>query len=292
MKPAFYLGLDGGGTGCRARLRGTDGALLGEGTGGPANIRLGLDVAWHNMLDAIDGALGQAGLRRDALDRVAAGLGLAGIMDSSEADRTVAAGPAFAAARAVSDAHIACLGAFGGRDGAILIAGTGSAAHMILEGRAMPMFGWGFEVDDKGSAASLGRAAVAASLDGRDGLGPATPLTSAILEKLGSAPAEIVKWTTQARPRDYGTLAPLAIAHAERGDAVALRLVRKTAEEIEAMLGRLVAIGAPRLCLIGGMAAPITPWLSPWARAALSDREQDPVEGAILMMREEGGNGG
>ncbi|MDE1150555.1 MAG: BadF/BadG/BcrA/BcrD ATPase family protein [Azospirillaceae bacterium] len=76
--PLYFLGIDGGGTKCRARLRDARGALLGEGLGGPANIRLGLDLAWGSILDAADGALAQAGLDRDALDQTHAGLGLAG----------------------------------------------------------------------------------------------------------------------------------------------------------------------------------------------------------------------
>ena len=34
----LFLGIDGGGSKCRARIRDDGGRLLGEGAGGPANI--------------------------------------------------------------------------------------------------------------------------------------------------------------------------------------------------------------------------------------------------------------
>lgn len=282
----FLIGVDGGGTGCRVRVRDTAGSLLGEGAGGPGNIRLGLDVAWNNICAALDVALAEAGLDRTALAQASVGLGLAGIVDLGTAQAAIAAGPACGAARAVSDAHIACLGAFGGGDGAILISGTGSAGHAVINGVGVPMFGWGFEVDDKGSAAALGRSAITAALDGRDGLARETDFTREVLDVLGSTAQAIVHWISGARPRQFGEIAPLAFAHAHRGDAVALSLVRRSAGEVEAMIARLIEIGAERVCLVGGMAEHIAPWLTPWARGTLAMRQEDATEGAILLARQ------
>ena len=41
----LFLGVDGGGTQCRARLADRAGRILGEGIAGPANIRLGLEAS-------------------------------------------------------------------------------------------------------------------------------------------------------------------------------------------------------------------------------------------------------
>lgn len=282
----FLIGVDGGGTGCRVRVRDSGGSLLGEAAGGPGNIRLGIDVAWGNILGALDGALAQAGLDRAAFAQASMGLGLAGIVDLQTAQATIAAGPLCGAVRAVSDAHIACLGAFGGGDGAILISGTGSAGHAVIDGVGVPMFGWGFEVDDKGSAASLGRSAITAALDGRDGLARETSFTREVLDVLGTTAPAIVRWVSAAQPRQFGEIAPLVFAHAARGDPVALALVRRSAAEVEAMIARLIEIGAVRVCLVGGMADHIAPWLTPWARGLLAVRQEDATEGAILLARQ------
>ena len=46
MSGRLFLGIDGGGTRCRARLCDDAGRTLGEGTAGAANVRLGLERAF------------------------------------------------------------------------------------------------------------------------------------------------------------------------------------------------------------------------------------------------------
>ena len=75
---ALLLGVDGGGTGCRARLVDLEGQILGEGTAGPANMRFGMD---GQLCGGVAGdrrsCLGQAGLTLEEADIVAC-LALAG----------------------------------------------------------------------------------------------------------------------------------------------------------------------------------------------------------------------
>ncbi len=58
----LLLGIDGGGSRCRARLCSLSGAKLGEGTGGPSNIRLGVDQSFASVLQATTRCISQAGL--------------------------------------------------------------------------------------------------------------------------------------------------------------------------------------------------------------------------------------
>ncbi len=283
MLVSYLIGIDGGGTGCRARLRDRDGRSLAEGSGGPANIRLGIAQAWGNILDAVDEALAAAGLTRAIFADAAIGLGLAGIVTPADAAATIAAGPMFATMAAASDAHAACLGAFSGRDGAILITGTGSAGYAWVDAQGHHVGGWGFEVSDRGSAAVLGRAAIALALDGHDRVIAPSSLTAAIIDHFGGGPADVVAWVADARPRDYGRLAPIVIDHALAGDVHALNLVRNAVRDVEALMARLAVIGTGRVALIGGMAAPYAAWLSPWARSILHPADADPVDGAILL---------
>ncbi len=57
---ALLLGVDGGGTGCRARLVDLKGQVRGEGTAGPANIRFGIKESFAAVLRATDEALAQS----------------------------------------------------------------------------------------------------------------------------------------------------------------------------------------------------------------------------------------
>lgn len=281
----LFLGVDGGGTSCRARLVDASGRLLGRGAGSGANIRLGLATSWAAILDATDQALAEAGLDRQALSRTKVALGLAGITSTKDPDRLRAAGPAFAGIAIESDAHIACLGAFGGEDGAILILGTGSRGYIIRNGTACSIGGWGFTLSDLGSGAEIGRASVRAAVLAYDGLGPATDFTSAVLARLGGDPPAAIAWSDAARPGDYADLAPEALRCAGSGDTVAGTIVAQAAADAGALIRRLGELGAARVCLLGGLAPALEAWLPPWARARLAPPQGDPVDGALLMAR-------
>ena len=149
--------------------------------------------------------------------------------------------------------------------------------------KATQIGGWGFEVCDNGSAADLGRMAIRAALEGQDGLAPDTGFTRALIEHFGGHPADIVHWVTTAKPRDYGALAPLVMGFANGGDAVAVALVQHSANDLARYIGRLHAIGADKVCLVGGMAPIFRPWIDPKTRAGLAEPEHDALEGGLLM---------
>ena len=280
----IFAGVDGGGTKCRVRLCDASGRWLAEAEGGPANIRLGLTLVWGNILGALDRAMTQAGRGPATCNKISMGLGLAGIADASDVEKTLKAGPQFARIDASTDAHIACLGAFEGRDGGILIAGTGSAGYAWVGQTAYTVGGWGFEVCDDGSAAALGREAIRSSLHSHDGLTPATDFTRALIRHFGQ-PADIVHWVTTAKPRDFGVLAPMTMQYAQAGDPVAVELVQTSAHDLGRYIMRLHEIGCEKVCLVGGMAEPFLPWLAPWTRAVLAQPRRDALEGAILLAR-------
>ena len=58
----LLLGIDGGGSRCRARLYNLSGAKLGEGTAGPANIRLGVDQSFASVLQATSLCMSAGGI--------------------------------------------------------------------------------------------------------------------------------------------------------------------------------------------------------------------------------------
>src|SRR5947209_5839300 len=135
MTDGLLLGVDGGGTNCRARLASRDGRVLGEGKSGPANIRLGLDLAMAAVLDAARQALGCAGLPETALRSTTACLALAGATEPEELAAARACKLPFARTLVTADAHAACLGAHRGGDGGIVVIGTGSIGWAVIGGR-------------------------------------------------------------------------------------------------------------------------------------------------------------
>ena len=124
----LFLGVDGGATHCRARLRDADGKLLAEASGAAANIHVDFAAAVAAMRAAVDEVLAKAGLGDGHPETIALGFGLAGFKQGSDQTRVAAAFPGFRLVRAANDATTACIGAHAGADGGLVIAGTGSAA--------------------------------------------------------------------------------------------------------------------------------------------------------------------
>ena len=155
MREPLFLGLDGGGTKCRARLRDPQGMLLGEGSGGRANLRLDPDLVWNSVLTATREALSSAKLGEHELARVHAGMGAAGAGQASSLERFLSRPHPFASMTVDTDAHAAWLGAFNGGDGAILIVGTGSCGYGSVGGKRHYVGGWGYEISDEGSGSTI-----------------------------------------------------------------------------------------------------------------------------------------
>jgi glucosamine kinase len=132
----LLLGVDGGATLCRARLQAMSGELLGEGMAGPANIRLGLQQSFSSVLEATTECLRQAGLAPGDLARIVACLALAGASEPGALAQAQQHGHPFCKAMITTDARAACIGAHGGRDGGVLVVGTGTVGWAELAGRS------------------------------------------------------------------------------------------------------------------------------------------------------------
>ena len=283
-RPLLLLGIDGGGTACRARLMDVCGNVRGEGAAGPANIRFGLKESFEAALQATAQALEIAGLAFGDVDIVAC-LALAGASEPTNLAAARAHPLPFRNAIITTDAHAACVGAHGSKDGGIIVIGTGSVGWAVVGGREYRVGGWGFPVSDEGSGAWIGAEAARRVLWACDGRTPWSELLTAIFERFEHDPHAIVRWMGEARPRDFAALAPLVLAAASRGDPVACELARLAARHIDAIADRLVCCGATRLALAGGIATSIEPWLAAATRQHLVAAEGDALAGALTMAR-------
>lgn len=281
----LFIGVDGGGTGCRARIEDENGQILGTGIAGAAAIRLGLDRSFAAIETASCAALAEAGLPRQALGEITAGIGLAGVGRKGALEQLIAHPHPFRAATFVNDATIACIGAHSGRDGGIVVIGTGSVGFAVVGGREFRAGGYGFPISDEGSGADLGLHAIRLALRAYDERGLATSLTREVMKRFEDDPFEAVAWMDKATATDYATFAPLVMRYADDGDPVGRLIVRDAAEQIDELVRRLLEFGAPRIALLGGLASPMQPWLAPDVQRRLSPIEGDAVDGALLLAR-------
>jgi glucosamine kinase len=279
----FFLGVDGGATRCRVRLRDASGAALAEAEGPAANIYVDFDRALAVVRELTARALDKAGLASTQREAVALGLGLAGLSSKKDEARVVAALPGWASVHAVMDAIAACVGAHAGADGGFIIAGTGSAGAARVNGRETIVGGRGFLLGDDGAAARIGADALRAALRAFDGLQAATPLTAALMRHFSSDPLAMLEWARTAKPADYGAFAPQVLAAAREGDATAVPIVETAARALGAIAAALEALGARRIAMVGGLAEPIKPYLAAELAAKLALPLFDAVDGAILI---------
>jgi glucosamine kinase len=281
----LFVGVDGGGTGCRARIENAEGRLLGTGIAGPAALRIGLGSALAEVEKACRGALEEAGLGSDALSSLHAAVGLAGVGRKGAIEQLALRPHPFRSVVYAHDATIACIGAHGARDGGIVIVGTGSVGFALIGGREVRVGGYGFPISDEGSGADLGLHAIRLALRAYDGRAVTTSLTRDVMMRFQSDPFEAVAWMDQATATDYATFAPLVMRHADAGDPVARRIVRDAAEQIDELVRRLSESGASRVALLGGLASSMQPWLAPDVQRRLVPVEGDAVDGALHLAR-------
>jgi glucosamine kinase len=281
----LFIGVDGGGTGCRARIEDAEGCLLGTGIAGPAALRIGVDRALAEVEKACRVALEEAGLGSNALSSVHAAVGLAGVGRKGVLEQLVQRPHPFRSVVYVHDATIACIGAHGARDGGIVIVGTGSVGFAVVGGHEFRVGGYGFPISDEGSGADLGLHAIRMALRAYDKRAVDTSLTRDVMMRFHDDPFEAVAWMDHATATDYAIFAPLVMRHADAGDPVARRIVRDAAEQIDELVRRLFECSASRIALLGGLASSLQPWLAPDVQRRLVPVEGDAVDGALHLAR-------
>jgi glucosamine kinase len=283
----LFVGVDGGGTRCRARLCDSSGAVLGEGAAGPANLRLGIETSLAAVLDAVAQSLAEAGLDRRALPHVTACLALAGATEPEELAAAQRRKLPFRHTLITTDAHAACVGAHRGGEGGIVIAGTGSIGWAIVGGRTWRVGGWGLPLSDEGSGAWLGAAAMRRVLRADDGRVGWSVLLRRLFDEFDADPHAIVRWAAAAAPRDFAALAPTIVEYAAHADPEGVELMQCAARHLDAIAARLVALGAERLALMGGLAPHLDRWLSAATRRHLVAPAGDALAGALRLARTE-----
>jgi len=278
----FIIGIDGGGTSCRAALATPDGRILARAKAGSANIHSDWTGARASIVESARRAFAEAGEDPDLISQTPAVLGLAGANVGTYQQQLEAILP-FRTSVVETDALIALEGAVGEGDGAIAILGTGTAYLARQGGVRREIGGWGFLIGDQGSGARIGRDLLEETLLAHDGIRAASALTGKVLGIYRDEPRDMVEFTLGAKPGDFGAYAPMVFEHAVKGDAVANAIVDRATAAIEASLAALQLGPDSPLCLLGGLAPLFSPRLSSVYQPLLRAPKQDALGGAVAI---------
>lgn len=285
--PRLYLGVDGGGTNCRVRLADAELNTLAEVTNGRSNLQIeNGEPAYNSIMEGTRAVFAAAGLDYAATKETAACFGMAGGRLPAARAAFAARDWPFAGVRVYDDIDIARAGAHGGKDGAVLIIGTGSAALAQVDGQRFQCGGWGFHVGDQMSGAILGRELVRRSVEAEDGLMAGSELTRAIVERLGGTLDNVMDWSFRDRkPADYGALMPLFFDYFDKGDAVARELMALELHYIDTYVAWFKARGVTRMAVVGGFGTRLYPLLSARYGGFLVPPLETPLHGAVIMAK-------
>ncbi|MBQ4846933.1 BadF/BadG/BcrA/BcrD ATPase family protein [Pseudoalteromonas sp. MMG005] len=280
----LYIGIDGGGTKCRATIYSLEHGVLGTGLGGPANPLHGLERTLESIMVSTQLALQDAGLHVEQVHSLNAGLGLAGVNLPALYDKIMQWDHPFQQMFLTTDLHTACIGAHEGDDGAVIITGTGSCGFSLVNGQTVNFGGHGFAQGDMGSGAWMGLEAVKAALLDLDKLGETTLLSSMLTQHFNTTTAMGIAEQMAGQPSSsYAKLARFVFTAAEQDDVVALAIVKQGADYVSNLARRLLENNPPRLSMIGGLAEPLNKWLAPEIANRVELPKQPPEMGAIYF---------
>lgn len=259
------LAIDGGGTSCRALLCSYSGEILGYAQSGPANYHI---IGEERAKEVITGLL--KSLTNRPLSVECAVFGLAGL-DTCK-DREVLTGLALEALHAAAiqskqlvienDGITTLIGATGGSDGLLVIAGTGSiSCGVTADNRQVRVGGWGSRAGDEGSGYCIGMDALRHALRAADGREKQSGICEAILQEKSMVNVEeLINWlySSSFSVSSVSALAPIVLTLAENGDWKAREIVSNALKELSLMAETVInklAIGGVSLhtVLAGGV---------------------------------------
>jgi len=237
---SFLIGIDGGGTKTHAVLTNLEGEKLFECFAGPSNfLILGTTKVSSTILELIDTCKNYLHLGYE--DFAAVLLGTTGAGRRPDAELLETDFQSFLKQKKIppinfrveSDARVALEGAFSGKPGSILIAGTGSIMFgKDREGTIHRVGGFGRFIGDEGSGYSIGKKALTAIAKSFDGRGEHTLLQKLINDKSGISSSEKLITEIYKNNFDIASVAPLVLEAAEMGDSTAITIIESETDEL------------------------------------------------------------
>jgi glucosamine kinase len=260
MKQRFpcVIGIDGGGTLCRASLRLESGQRFNV-VGGSANLFSGFDVAISNIRQLFVELSLLSRLDLETLLACPVHLGLAGMMNEAYGQRVIDE-LGLRLAKVTVDVPTMIVGALGEADGAVAAIGTGSFIGHQLGGKVTYVGGWGFLLGDQASGAWLGRKALEQTLLAHDGVVAHSKMTRTLHERFGKDGNRIISVGNQ--PSDYAAFAKDVVEFSKQNDAVAISLMQEGAAYVQSCLHAIGWKQGELLCLTGGLGPSYQPWIN------------------------------
>jgi len=229
IRDGFYIGIDSGGTKCELLLADTENKILFSKLFKGVHFSIAGNKIYSNKIsEYIKSSLKEVKL--NIKNCLAIGIGAAGARE--EKDRS---GLKYSFEKKLkhsnilvtTDAMTALYGAFEGREGIILISGTGSVLYGYTKGKIIRVGGWGRIIGDEGSGYWIGKRALNLIMKEYDSrVNKKSLLTEKLLETYGINNRNVNEKIFH-HGFEIQRLAPLVIESAENNCRVSLNIVNE-----------------------------------------------------------------
>ncbi len=213
----WIIGVDAGGTKCKASLFNAAGDEIASSTTGPANLFSDFQGAIASIMLACEQVLLASG-HHIKPEQCALSIGAAGASVGSVQKKMQAWQHPFASMQIHSDLHISCIAANDTQPCVMIIVGTGSSVAIFNNNEVAQFGGHGFLLGDEASGAWLGRKAVQWYLHMLEQLIPNTEkvqnhaLERALAKVLGNDIDAIIEMYGKANAATFASLVPTLLA--------------------------------------------------------------------------------
>lgn len=236
----YLIGMDGGGTKTKCILTDFDLNTVYETIGGPSNfLMLGNEKVSETVLDLIIECAEHQKINLADVESIVIGTTGGGRRSDAESLENAIKESANSKKivlnnfRVESDARIALEGAFSGKPGSILIAGTGSIMFgKDANGEIHRVGGFGRFLGDEGSGYRIGQRGLNAVAKDFDGRGNKTLMTQLVLEKFSITSPEDLITEIYRNNFDIASAAPIVIEAAEKNDKEAVKIIESESDEM------------------------------------------------------------
>lgn len=224
----YIIGVDGGGTKTEAVAYSLDGDVLNTSLKGFANLLNGKEEALNNIISSIEELINHLG--KENLKGIY--LGVAGIEVGNnreyilnEIKEVLEIEPSL-----MNDGELALKAMLKGEDGILVIAGTGSIAFGIKDGKSARTGGWGHLLGDEGSGYKISIDVLKNILFEEDNSIEKSDLSKAIMREFNwNSVDEIVEFVYSSTKDEIARIAPIVSKFAEEGDNYARGILEKEA---------------------------------------------------------------
>lgn len=232
--------MDGGGTKTKCILTDINLNQIYETTGGPSNfLVIGIEKVSETILNLVNECTTSQKISANDIEAIILGTTGGGRRNDAEILENQIIKDASQKSILInkfsveSDARIALEGAFSGKEGSILIAGTGSIMFGKDEsGKIHRVGGFGRFIGDEGSGYRIGRIGLNAVARFFDGRAKHTKIADLLEQEFSISSSEELITEVYRNSFNIASVAPLVFDAAESGDKVAQRILEDEANEL------------------------------------------------------------